>query len=150
MSIRRFSSRRHHIDQIFLLQRLQGARTYDRIAGYFSSSILQITDRVLETIDGHIRVICNSDLDIRDIKVAKMVRDAMHDAMRREWCDLDEEHFSTQDKARFACLYALLKSMKMQVRVLPHDKFGLEHGKAGIITLADGRRTAFLGSVNEL
>src|SRR5205823_5567938 len=40
-------------------------------------------------------------------------------------------------------------SKKIQVKVLPHDKFGLEHGKAGIITLADEHRTAFIGSVNE-
>jgi hypothetical protein len=37
----------------------------------------------------------------------------------------------------------------MQVKVLPRDKFGLIHGKAGVITLATGRKTCFLGSVNE-
>jgi superfamily II DNA or RNA helicase len=149
MTIRRFSSRRHHIDQIFLLQRLQEAKAYDRIAGYFSSSILQIAGEVLESMTGPIRVICNSELDIRDVKIAQTVRDAMNDAMHREWCDLDQEHFSAQDKTRYSRLYNLLKSEKMQVKVLPHDKFGLEHGKAGVITLANEHRTAFIGSVNE-
>ena len=33
--------------------------------------------------------------------------------------------------------------------MLPDDAFGLIHGKAGVVTLADGRRTSFLGSANE-
>ena len=33
--------------------------------------------------------------------------------------------------------------------MVPDAHFGLIHGKAGVITLADGRQTAFLGSVNE-
>ena len=33
--------------------------------------------------------------------------------------------------------------------MLPDDVFGLIHGKAGVVTLADGRRTSFLGSANE-
>ena len=33
--------------------------------------------------------------------------------------------------------------------MLPDRHFGLIHGKAGVITLADGSQTAFLGSVNE-
>ena len=38
----------------------------------------------------------------------------------------------------------------MEVRVLPDNHFGLIHGKAGVITLADGSKTTFLGrQVNE-
>ena len=37
----------------------------------------------------------------------------------------------------------------MEVKVIPDKKFGLIHGKAGIITLADGTKTSFLGSANE-
>jgi hypothetical protein len=42
-----------------------------------------------------------------------------------------------------------LKSKKLIVRVLPNDVFGLIHGKAGVITLSDKRKTSFIGSVNE-
>ena len=35
------------------------------------------------------------------------------------------------------------------MRVVPDAHFGLIHGKAGVLTLADRRQTAFLGSVNE-
>ena len=37
----------------------------------------------------------------------------------------------------------------MEVKVIPDEKFGLVHGKAGIITLKDGKKTSFLGSANE-
>jgi hypothetical protein len=37
----------------------------------------------------------------------------------------------------------------MQVKVLPCDKFGLVHGKAGMITLAVVRQTCFMGRVNK-
>jgi PLD-like domain/SNF2-related domain len=144
--IRRFSSRRQPLDHSFLTQRLQGAQTYDRIAGYFSSSMLEVAGEALETMSGPIRVVCNSDLDVRDVETAK----AANHAMRREWCAAQpENHSSVKAKDRFARLYAFLRSGKMQVKVLPHDKFGLVHGKAGVITLADGRKTCFLGSVNE-
>jgi hypothetical protein len=139
--IRRFSSRRHKLDHSFLTPRLLDARAYDRIAGYFSSSILEVAGEALETVSGPIRVICNSDLDVRDVETAK----AASYAMRREWCASEPEKYNAPAKDRFARLYAFLCSGKMQVKVLPREKFGLIHGKAGVITLADGYKTAFVG-----
>ncbi len=69
--------------------------------------------------------------------------------MRREWCDAQPERLPDAAKPRFQRLYDFLAGGKLQVRVLPDAIFGLIHGKAGVITLADGRSTAFLGSVNE-
>jgi len=145
MTIQRFSSRLQQLDDSFLAPRLRGAKKYDRIAGYFSSSILEVAGEVLETIDGDIRIICNSDLDARDVASAK----AAQGALRREWCASEPEHLGETSKNRFERLYQFLKSGKMKVRVLPNENFGLIHGKAGVITLANGGKTAFLGSVNE-
>jgi len=39
--IRRHSSRRNRLDQSVLTQRLTGAVSYDRIAGYFRSSLFE-------------------------------------------------------------------------------------------------------------
>ena len=47
---KRHSSRRRPLDTGFLTPRLAGARSYDRIAGYFSSSILEVADETLVTI----------------------------------------------------------------------------------------------------
>ena len=143
--VSRHSSRRRPLDVSFLNSRLAGARSYDRIAGYFSSSILEVAGESLETIEGRIRVVCNSELSRADVEVAK----AAQAAMRREWCESRPEDLSEQAEPRFQRLYDLLRSKKMEIRVLPDDVFGLIHGKAGVVTLADGRRTAFLGSANE-
>jgi len=62
VSVQRFSSRRQRLDRSFLAARLAGAQGYDRIAGYFSSSLLEIVGEELDTVAGKIRVICNSDL----------------------------------------------------------------------------------------
>ena len=141
----RYSSRRQRLDSGFLNSRLEDARTYDRIAGYFSSSILEVAGEALGSISGNIRVVCNSELSRADVEVAKAARSAM----RREWCDSLPELLGEGAKPRFKRLYDLLRSGKMEIRVLPNEVFGLIHGKAGIITLANGQQTSFLGSANE-
>jgi superfamily II DNA or RNA helicase len=143
--IQRFTSRLHKLDQTFLTERLRGALAYDRIAGYFSSSMLEVAGEALELIPGPVRVICNSDLNVRDVETAK----AAQYGMRREWCAAAPEKHGDRSQARFQRLYRFLRDGKLQVRVLPNDKFGLIHGKAGVITLSNGNKTAFLGSVNE-
>ena len=143
--IQRHSSRRHPLDAAFLTVRLANAKGYDRIAGYFSSSILEVAGEALETVEGKIRLVCNSDLTRADVEIAK----AAQAAMRREWCESRPEALGENARPRFQRLYEFLRSGKLEVRVLPDDVFGLIHGKAGVVTLADGRRTAFLGSANE-
>ncbi|MBM4287910.1 MAG: helicase SNF2 [Deltaproteobacteria bacterium] len=143
--INRFTSRLHKLDQTFLTERLRGALAYDRIAGYFSSSILEVAGEALESVQGPIRVICNSDLQVQDVETAR----AAQYGMRREWCASGPEKFGEPSQGRFQRLYRFLRDGKLQVKVLPNDKFGLIHGKAGVITLGNGSKTAFLGSVNE-
>ena len=141
----RYSSRRQPLDTGFLTPRLTGAKSYDRIAGYFSSSILEVAGEALESVQGKVRVVCNSGLSRADVEVAK----AAQAVMRREWCDSRPEDLGDGAKPRFKRLYDFLRSGKVEIRVLPDDVFGLIHGKAGVITLADGRPTSFLGSANE-
>ena len=143
--IKRHSSRRQPLAASFLAERLAGAKGYNRIAGYFSSSILEVAGEALEAVEGKIRVVCNSGLLPADVEVAK----AAQAAMRREWCGFRPEGLGEVAKPRFKRLYELLRSGKMEIRVLPDAVFGLIHGKAGVISLANGRRTSFLGSANE-
>lgn len=148
--IQRFSSRRQPLDKSFLAARLQGARAYDRIAGYFSSSLIEVVGEQLDTIRGPIRMVCNSDLDPRDIYTARAAQAALWQA----WAGAQPEMLlqgagEAVARGRFAHLYDFLHSGKLEVRVLPDAVFGLVHGKAGVITLADGSKTTFLGSTNE-
>ena len=143
--IYRYSSRRKPIHSSFLNEKLANAVSYDRIAGYFSSSILEIAGEAIEKIEGQIRVVCNSELQKEDIITAQ----AAVVAMRREWCSKKPEEIYSNAPERLVKLYNLIKSGKLQIKVLPNDVFGLIHGKAGVITFKDGKKTAFIGSVNE-
>lgn len=150
VTIQRFSSRRQPLDRSFLAGRLHGALAYDRIAGYFSSSLLEVVGEELESLVGPIRVVCNSDLHPLDVQTARAAQAAVWQA----WTGSQPEALlqgagAPQAAERFRRLYDLLRSGKLQVRVLPDEAFGLIHGKAGVITLAGGRRTCFLGSANE-
>ena len=145
MTLERHSSRRRPLDASLLTPRLQGARSYDRIAGYFSSSILEVAGEAFDQVEGKVRIACNSHLSRADVEVAR----AAKAAMRREWCESRPEALGDPARPRFRRLYDGLRSGRLAVRVLPDDVFGLIHGKAGVITLADGRRTSFLGSANE-
>ena len=142
--ITRYSSRRESISDSLLNDKLKNAKSYDRIAGYFRSSIFEVAGEALDSIQGKIRVVCNSELMIEDVKTAKIA----NESIRKEWCEAKPEEIKGQGK-RFKKLYEFLSSGKLEVKVLPSKRFGLVHGKAGVITLEDGSKTSFLGSVNE-
>ena len=119
--------------------------SYDRIAGYFRSSLFEVAGEAIAKVSGPVRIICNSDLDPQDLVTAA----AAQAALRRSWCSGKPEEAPPVALPRYRALYEALTSRKMEVRVLPDSAFGLIHGKAGVVRRADGSATAFLGSVNE-
>ena len=143
--LKHHSSRRNRLDQDVLTARLQGAISYDRIAGYFRSSLLEVAGEAINAVAGPVRIICNSDLDPEDLATAT----AAQAAMRRSWCAGQPELAPPSALPRYQALYQALISDKIEIRVLPDSAFGLIHGKAGVIRYGDGSATAFLGSVNE-
>ena len=142
----RYSSRKQKLDKQFLVEKLKNAVSYDRIAGYFCSSILEVAGESIENVEGKVRVICNSNLLPEDVAVANHAQ-----KMKQEWCEFapEKKYTSPESSNRLSSLYRLLVSGKLEVRVIPDQIYGLMHGKAGVITYKDGTKTAFLGSVNE-
>ena len=143
--LQRYSSRRTRLDHAVLNQRLEGAVSYDRIAGYFRSSLFEVAGEAIAKVAGPVRIICNSDIDPQDLVTAA----AAQAALRRSWCSGKPEEAPPVAIPRYQALYDALTTEKMEVRVLPDSAFGLIHGKAGVLRRADGSATAFLGSVNE-
>ncbi|MEJ5366078.1 MAG: phospholipase D-like domain-containing anti-phage protein [Desulfosoma sp.] len=142
--LRRFSSRRQRLDHAFLNEKLKGARSYRRIAGYFRSSIFELVGEEI----GHIpkvQMVCNSDLDAADIAVAKHARET---ALKERWNEALPEVEALLHRERYRRLHELLTSGRVEIRVVPRDRVFI-HGKAGVIELADGTKTCFLGSINE-
>lgn len=141
--MKRYSTRRQQLSVTFLNEKLKNAKTYDRIAGYFSSSLLEVAGESIEKVE-RIRIICNASLEAGDIDVAK-ANTLQQKAFRSEGL----EQYSYYGASRFQKLYELLSSGKLEVKVLPSERFGLMHGKAGVITYHDNKQTSFLGSINE-
>lgn len=147
----RFSSRREKLDKAFLRKRLRDARSYDRISGYFSGSILELISEELESVTGRVRVVCNSAVHAGDVVSAK----AAMAAQWKDWAESADKLLLEQDEIDkpiqdgLRQLYKMLKGGKLEIRVLPDDAFGLIHGKAGVITLSNGERTSFIGSAND-
>lgn len=142
--ITRFSSRRQRLDREFLAKRLQGAKTYDRIAGYFRSSIFELVGEEIESIET-VRIVCNSDLDVADIHVSQAARDS---ALKGKFNEVNPATESILHGQKYRRLYDLLQKGNVEIRVVPKDKVFL-HGKAGVIEQANGAKTSFMGSINE-
>ncbi len=66
-----------------------------------------------------------------------------------KWCESTPEKRASNLKGSFAKLYRALSEKRIEIKVLPDAYFGFLHGKAGVITMKDGRKTSFLGSANE-
>ena len=143
--IRRHVFHRGQPGRSFLPDRLAGATSYDRIAGYFDSSLLEFAGEAFESVKGRIRIVCNSRLNAADVTQAARADQEQKQIFFRH----DPAELAAHSRNRLIRLHRMLTSEQLEVRVLPDESFGMIHGKAGVITLADGRRTSFLGSTNE-
>ena len=146
--ITRFSSRQERLVHVFLKSRLLNAKVYKRIAGYFRSSIFELVGEEVENIE-KIQIVCNSDLDPRDISVARTSQIARETALKQKWNESEDDIDSLLHRPRYKKLYELLKRNKVEVRVVSAADGPFLHGKAGIIEGHDGSKSAFIGSLNE-
>lgn len=144
MTIQRLSSRTHRLDSSFLLKHLQGARSYRRIAGYFTSSLFEVANELLELIP-EVKIVCNVDIHPNDLKVAQLYATKMIGRWNKR--ELESEALLNRD--RYRRLDAFLLMHGQAVRVASDDVCGFLHGKAGVIELTDGRKLGFIGSMNE-
>ena len=142
--IRRYSSRRQRLDHAFLNQKLQGARAYRRIAGYFRSSIFELVGEEIAAIPT-VQVVCNSELDAADVLISKHARET---ALKERWNEAPAEVEALLHRDRYRKLHELLTSGRVEIRVVPKDRVFI-HGKAGVIEAGDGTKSCFLGSINE-
>jgi len=144
MTIRRYSSRTHHLDRSFLLQHLEGARSYKRIAGYFTSSLFEVAHEFLDSIPD-VKIVCNVDIHPDDLKIAQL----RESKMIGRWNETAIEAEALLNRSRYRRLDEFIAKRGQVIRVAPDSICGFLHGKAGVIELADGRKLGFIGSMNE-
>lgn len=140
----RFSSRHGPLSQVYLADRLKSAKSYDRIAGYFRSSIFELVGEEIGDI-GTVRIVANADLDVLDIQAAQKVRDAK---LFQKFVEDDPVVDAALHSDRYAKLHELLVSGRVQIKVVPRSIAPFLHGKAGVIR-DDAGAIAFMGSINE-
>jgi hypothetical protein len=120
------------------VERLKGAKTYRRIAGYFRSSIFELVGEELDSVE-RIEIVCNGDLDPRDLQTAKALEVGLKEQLDQGSDPL--ERLLKRD--RYKRLYELLKSNKVSVRVVAGEDAPFLRGKAGVVERHDGTKTAF-------
>ena len=129
--VTRFSSRQDRLSHVFLKERLAGAVSYDRIAGYFRSSIFDLVHEEIESI-GKVRIVCNADLDARDIAVAMLSQRAVDRAMIAKWHQGANLLDPLLEQSRFKKLYDILTAGNVEIRVVARSDAPFLHGKAGL------------------
>jgi phosphatidylserine/phosphatidylglycerophosphate/cardiolipin synthase-like enzyme len=159
--LRRFSSRRAGLYETFLRPRLAGATSYDRIAGYFQSSLLELANEPLAAIP-RIRIVCNTEVSAEDVKTVRMATGARrkeleNGLLRLAWNaghfpHLVEVHGGPAQH-RLKVLHDLLiasgqEGRLFEIRLVPDAEFGFVHGKGGVIEGSWGK-TSFIGSAND-
>lgn len=153
MAVQRFSSRRTPLHEV-LSERLKRAKRYDRIAGYFRSSLLDVVGEELAALD-EIRVVCNGELDPADVAAAKVAKaakegnDAVAKTLVSLWQGTEDSVDAHLKRDRYEKLHDLLASGRLKVRILPRGGSVFVHGKAGVVYFDDGTTTAFVGSMND-
>ena len=60
---------------------MKSARSYERIAGYFRSSIFELVGEEIGAIS-KVPIVCNSELDAADVVVSKHVRET---TLKERW-----------------------------------------------------------------
>ncbi len=159
--LRRYSSRRASLHKSFLQLRLQGATRYDRIAGYFQSSLLELANDELAAIP-RVRIVCNTDINPDDLRTVRMATGSRRGELEDELLRMvwNDGHFShvvdvhgAPAQRRFRLLHEMLSASGkngrlFEIRVVPDAEFGFVHGKGGVISGPTGT-TSFIGSAND-
>src|SRR5215831_12069698 len=116
--LHRYSSRRASLYHEFLKKRLHGATRYDRIAGYFQSSLLELANDEMALIP-RVRIVCNTEVNADDLQIVRMATggrraELENELLRIVWNSGDFPHLvdihGEPAQRRFQVLHDLLSS----------------------------------------
>lgn len=152
----------------FYLPSMAASNFYDRMAGYYSSSVLRVSARGLTSFlrnamesNGRMRLIVGAQLsedDVKAIKEGVSAREAVIEkAARQVPIDLDGDPAGDE---YLQLLAWMVKEQLLEIKVglplgadgaplSPDESAGYFHSKYGIFSDSLGDRLAFLGSENE-
>lgn len=147
-----YRSDRVRIGRDLVAKLLPGAATYDRAAGFFSSSVFQVASREFAEFfvnSGVMRLVTCPVIEAHDLDMIKRAV-IERSAVRRYWETVDEA-FKSENWA--AVLGYLISTDRLQMRVaIPRGSRGgsrIYHEKIAVFRDDDGHAVALSGSANE-
>ncbi|MDO8848481.1 MAG: DEAD/DEAH box helicase family protein [Coriobacteriia bacterium] len=142
----------------FYVPALSASLSYDRIAGFFSSTSLAVAARGISGLlenGGRIRLICSPRLSSADaVALAELSRESLGERLGEfmlQALDFDTlGDILARDHVRAMCWMLRNGTLEMRVAVpAAADGSGLFHQKIGILRDASGNEVSFSGSMNE-
>lgn len=149
---RRYTTSRDDLIASFFVPCLDGAASYDRAVGFFSSSFYVIVGLPLAGFarrGGRLRLVCCPRLTAADIEAisAGYEQRTTNDALVHE---LDEVLADATGRAAASLLATLIAAGTVDIKIaFRPGAQGIFHDKVGIFTDAEGARVSFDGSSNE-
>lgn len=140
----------------FYIPVLSCSATYDRIAGFFSSSMLAVAARGMGEFirnGGRMRLLCSPKLNKEDISIICNTASLESASVDLKLDEIEDEFMKNHVKA----LGWLLQNGRLEIRLAvpknPEEETlkqnALFHQKVGILTDHEGNSLSFSGSINE-
>lgn len=149
----------------FYIPVLSAAKTYHRLAGYFSSSALAVAARGISAFvrnGGDMRLIVGAKMQPSDIEAIRQGKEDAEGILSKQMLGAldDIEDAIIRDHVRALAWLVANKHLDIKValvvdssgRPMNYDaalRYGIFHQKVGILEDADGNTISFSGSVNE-
>jgi len=147
-----YSSSGASLIENFFSPALNNSKTYDRAAGYFSSSLFVLAPVAWTnffTEGGTMRLLCSAELSPRDGR--SILRGSLDNGPIQTFEETWRDLLSSQDgNLTSSLLRTLIYFGKLELRVATfRSKGGLFHDKLGVFRDRDGDGVSFTGSANE-
>lgn len=138
----------------FLEPCFQNSQTYDRAAGYFSSSIFSLGPLAFTEFfqrGGRVRLVCSPHLSTDDQNAIKNLENEDFQPLEEVWSNtVSEAKKSEIPSLTSRFLAALIRNGYLELRIARFKRgSGLFHDKVGIFSDSDWNSTSFTGSANE-
>lgn len=155
-----YESGEDNLVQDFYVPALECAVTYDRIAGFFSSSSLAIAAKGIASLiinEGRMRLLASPRLSKEDVEIIDKATKTSNKFFEQKLLNSIDSICDEFEKDHLQALGWMLSNGYLEIQlVFPIDSDGritensqLFHQKIGIITDSNGDSISFSGSINE-
>lgn len=141
-----------HIPEKFFKECIASAKTYDRAAGYFSSTVLELfTSEYYDFAKrgGKIRIVCSYQLSAEDAKVLLVNSFDSENVEYGIVQQVESLDANTKTSNALSFFATLLSEKILEIKIAQTSAGGLFHDKTGCFTDEENNSISFRGSANE-